>query len=423
MPYSIIIEWTKTLESTWVTHYQGVFSLVHQVGYLEMETTRKNVAIEDSLEVANSIKERNKVIVRTSAQGIIANVLLALFKAVIGMTTHSIAITLDAVNNITDAGSSVITIVGTKLAAKKPDKEHPWGHGRLEYVSAMTLAAFVLAAGISSLIEAIHHIIYSHTPEYSTTPLAIVAVCIIVKIFLGRYFVRVGKKVNSGTLINSGKDASMDAIVSASTLLAAFIYIFFNISLEAWLGAIISILIIKTGGEMEFNTISEIMGRRVDSEITRAVKKTVESFPEVHGVYDMVFHDYGPNRVNGSLHIEVDDTMRADEISDLIRRITIKVFKEHEVMLTAIGIYSMNTGNEEAMKIREDITRLALSHEHVLQLHGFYMKDKKVQFDLIVDFDAKDRAGICDHVANDIKEKYPEYEVIAFLDTDYNFSE
>lgn len=388
-----------------------------------MENTRELVVTEDTSEVGKSIKERNKVIVRTSAHGIIANVLLALFKAVIGMTTHSIAITLDAVNNITDAGSSIITIVGTMLAAKKPDKEHPWGHGRLEYLSAMILAALILTAGLSSLIEAIEHIIHPHIPEYSATPLVIIGVCIIVKIFLGRYFVAVGKRVNSGTLISSGKDASMDAIVSASTVLAAFIYIFFGISLEAWLGAIISILIIKTGGEMEFNTISEIMGRRVDPEITRAVKKTVETFPEVHGVYDMVFHDYGPNRVNGSLHIEVDDTMRADEISDLIRRITIKVFQEHNVMLTAIGIYSMNTDNEEAIKIREDITSLALSHEHVLQLHGFYMRGKTVQFDLIVDFDAKDRQGICDHVANDIKEKYPEYEVIAFLDTDYNFSE
>ena len=133
------------------------------------------------------IEERNRVIIRTSILGITANVVLALLKALVGMATHSIAITLDAVNNFTDAGSSVITIAGTKLASKKPDKKHPWGHGRIEYLSAMLLGALVLSAGISSLIEAVRKIIDPRTPEYSSVSLILVAVCVLVKIFLGRY--------------------------------------------------------------------------------------------------------------------------------------------------------------------------------------------------------------------------------------------
>ena len=146
------------------------------------------------------IEERNRVIIRTSILGITANVVLALLKALVGMATHSIAITLDAVNNFTDAGSSVITIAGTKLASKKPDKKHPWGHGRIEYLSAMLLGALVLSAGISSLIEAVRKIIDPRTPEYSSVSLILVAICVLVKIFLGRYVTAAGKRANSETL-------------------------------------------------------------------------------------------------------------------------------------------------------------------------------------------------------------------------------
>lgn len=369
------------------------------------------------------IEERNRVIIRTSILGITANVMLALLKALVGMATHSIAITLDAVNNFTDAGSSVITIAGTKLASKKPDKKHPWGHGRIEYLSAMLLGALVLSAGISSLIEAVRKIIDPRTPEYSSVSLILVAVCVLVKIFLGRYVTAAGKRANSETLVNSGRDALLDALVSASTLAAALLYLLYGVSLEAWIGALISVLIIKTGFEMQLNTISEILGQRVDADLVRAVCRTVESFDEVYGVYDMIFHDYGPNRVNGSLHVEVDDAMTAREISDLLRRIAVKVYQEHQVQLTAIGIYSMNTKDRKAMRLREEITKIAMAHSHVLQLHGFSLKENVVQFDIIVDFEADDPEKIRDEIAAGVSAAYPELTVRAFCDADYNFSE
>ena len=369
------------------------------------------------------IEERNRVIIRTSILGITANVVLALLKALVGMATHSIAITLDAVNNFTDAGSSVITIAGTKLASKKPDKKHPWGHGRIEYLSAMLLGALVLSAGISSLIEAVRKIIDPRTPEYSSVSLILVAICVLVKIFLGRYVTAAGKRANSETLVNSGRDALLDALVSASTLAAALLYLLYGVSLEAWIGALISVLIIKTGFEMQLNTISEILGQRVDADLVRAVCRTVESFDEVYGVYDMIFHDYGPNRVNGSLHVEVDDAMTAREISDLLRRIAVKVYQEHHVQLTAIGIYSMNTKDRKAMRLREEITKIAMAHSHVLQLHGFSLKENVVQFDIIVDFEADDPEKIRDEIAAGVSAAYPELTVRAFCDADYNFSE
>lgn len=366
---------------------------------------------------------RNRLIIRTSIHIIIANLMLALMKAVIGLLTNSIAIVLDAINNFTDAGSSLITIIGTKLASKKPDREHPWGHGRIEYISSMIIGAIITSAGLSSLIESSHKILSPQTPDYNMTSLIIIGICVLVKIVLGRYASHIGQKCNSETLINSGKDALLDAVISTSTLIAAIIFIFYNISLEAYLAAIISIIIIKAGFDMIRNTISEILGERVNPEIAHNVKKTIMSFPEVHGVYDMVFHDYGPTMVFGSVHIQVDENMRAPEISELIRRISLEVFEIHQVVITAISIYSLSASNENAIEIQETATEIAMSHEHVIQIHGFYILNNVIQFDVIVDFDAPNRLEICDQIAEEVHKKYPEFAVQAILDADYGFSE
>ncbi len=366
---------------------------------------------------------RNRLIIRTSIHIIIANLMLALMKAVIGLLTNSIAIVLDAINNFTDAGSSLITIIGTKLASKKPDREHPWGHGRIEYISSMIIGAIITSAGLSSLIESGHKILRPQTPDYNMTSLIIIGICVLVKIVLGQYASYMGKKCNSETLRNSGKDALLDAVISTSTLIAAIIFIFYGISLEAYLAAIISIIIVKAGFDMIRNTISEILGERVNPEIAHNVKKTIMSFPEVHGVYDMVFHDYGPTMVFGSVHIQVDENMRAPEISELIRRISLEVFEVHQVVITAISIYSLSADNESAIEIQETATEIAMSYEHVVQIHGFYILNNVIQFDVIVDFDAPNRLEICDQIAEEVHKKYPEFAVQAILDADYGFSE
>ncbi|MCR5587837.1 MAG: cation diffusion facilitator family transporter, partial [Lachnospiraceae bacterium] len=210
---------------------------------------------------------REKTIIKTSIIGIVANVLLAAFKAVIGLFTHSIAIVMDAVNNISDAGSSLITIVGTRLASKEPDKKHPFGYGRIEYLSAMIISVIVLYAGVTSLVESVKKIISPETPDYNAVSLIIVAVAVVVKIVLGRFVKSVGVKVNSDSLINSGEDATLDSVISASTLVAAGIFLVFHVSLEAWLGAIISVVIIKSGLDMLKETISRILGEKNDIEL------------------------------------------------------------------------------------------------------------------------------------------------------------
>ena len=367
---------------------------------------------------------REKTIVRTSLIGIVANVFLASFKAVIGLMTHSIAIVLDAVNNISDAGSSLITIIGTKLAGKEPDKKHPFGYGRIEYLSAMIISVIVLYAGLTSFVESVKQIIHPETPDYSIVSLIIIAVAVVVKIVLGRYVKTVGKKVNSDSLVNSGEDATLDSVISASTLVAAVIFMRFDVSIEAWLGAVISIVIIKAGIEMLRDTISQLLGERNDLELVKEIKKTVVSFPGVQGAYDLVLNNYGPDRWNGSIHIEVPDTYSADQLDQMIREIQIKVLNEHNVILTAIGVYSTNTKDEEVIRARSEVSRIVLSHEHVKQIHGFYLvKEKKaMRFDIVISFEAKDRKAVYNDVVAEVSKAFPGYELQIAMDTDYSES-
>lgn len=364
---------------------------------------------------------RERVIVRTSVLGICANVLLAAFKAVIGLLTSSIAITLDAVNNLSDAMSSVITIVGTKLAQRRPDKKHPLGYGRIEYLTSTIISFIVLYAGVTSLVESVRSIISPETPDYSAVALVIVAAAVIVKLLLGRFVRSQGEKVGSDSLVASGSDALFDAILSLSTLVAALVYLGCGISLEAWVGAAISVIIVKSGIEMLRDSMSQILGQRPSAELSHQIKEIVRADPEVIGAYDLLLNAYGPETLIGDIHVEVNDTLTAQDIDEMTRRIQAAIYHETEgqVMMATIGIYSHNTRGAAA-DIERRVGEMASAHEHVTQVHGFHLDEERqlMTFDVVVDFDAKDRIAVRDEVAREVGAAYPAYDVRVTLDSD-----
>jgi len=363
---------------------------------------------------------REKIIVKTGIIGIIANVFLASFKAIIGIAIHSTAMVLDAVNNFSDVLSSVVAIIGTKIASKKPDYKHPLGHGRVEYLAQMIIAALILYAGITAFWESVQKIIHPVEAEHSAVSLTIISVAIVVKIVLGIFVKGQGKKVKSELLISSGTDALFDAILSTAVLISAIILLIFKFNIEAYVSVIISVFILKAGYEIIKEAVDDMVGHRVEAEYTKKVKESVLSFDEVYGAYDLVLHNYGPDKYLGSLHIEVDDTMTADKIDALTRSITAKVFQDTGIFITAIGLYSRNSSNEKLMKLRNDITRLVVDHKHIKQIHGFYVdeENKRITFDVVVDFAEQNREGLIEHIKGDVKKELPEYEIIVALDSD-----
>jgi len=370
-----------------------------------------------------SVKElelnREKIIVKTSIIGIVTNVLLAAFKASVGLISNSIAVILDAVNNLSDALSSVITIIGAKLAGKAPDKKHPLGYGRIEYLSSLLVSAIVMYAGITALVESIKKIITPEESNYSITSLVIIAVAIAVKLILGRYVKAQGQKVNSGALVASGSDASFDAILSASVLACAIINLLFHISLEAYMGIIISIFIIKAGVGMIQDTLNDILGQRNDAETSKTIKQLLNEEPQIRGVYDLIINNYGPNKNYASLHIELPDTMAVDEVDSLTRKIEEKVYKKTGVILTGVGVYSYNTKNEEAAQIRNNVQKIVMAHNWALQFHGFYADTaaKKLRFDVVLSFDIT-REEALNILMQEVQKAYPDYKIQIAPDID-----
>ncbi|MBQ1289382.1 MAG: cation transporter [Erysipelotrichaceae bacterium] len=355
---------------------------------------------------------RDQVIVRTSVIGILANILLAAFKAVIGVLSHSIAVVLDAVNNLSDALSSVITIVGTKLAGKKPDTKHPLGYGRIEYLSALVVAAIVLYAGGTSLVESVKKILSPEKPDYSTVSLIIIASAVAVKLVLGNYVKNKGKSVNSGALVASGSDALFDAVLSSSVLLSALIFKFSGISLEAYVGVLIAVMIIKAGFEMMQETLDEILGARPDKELTQEIKNLLKEEEGVRGAYDLIINNYGPDRNYASVHLELPDTMTVRELDELTRKAEAKVFRETGVVLTGVSVYSYNTKNDEAARIRDDISDVISEYDWAVQMHGFYLnqEQKVMRFDVVLNFGIEAREGIR-ILREKLKERYPDYTI------------
>lgn len=363
--------------------------------------------------------DRQKTIVKTSIIGIIANVLLAGFKAVVGLMSNSIAMVLDAINNLTDALSSVVTIVGAKLSTKQPDKDHPYGHGRIEYISTLAVAAIILYAGGRALVESIRKIIEPETPEYGMTALIVIGVAVIVKLILGTFVKRKGKQVKSDALVASGKDAFFDAILSVSVLASAIIYIIWGLDLQAYVGIIIAAVILKAGWDILTETVDKIIGEKNDPELSTKVREVINREENVRGAYDLILYNFGPDKHYGSVHIELPDVMTVDEVDVLTRKLQLNILKETGVIMTGIGVYSYNTTNEEVAVIRNAIQKAVMSHDFALQLHGFYvdLEEKTMRFDVVVSFEV-DRNEALEIMHKEVMELYPEYTISIVPDVD-----
>ncbi len=367
-----------------------------------------------------SAPSREKRIIRTSLLGIIANLGLAGAKALIGLLANSIAIVLDAVNNLTDALSSVITILGARYSAKPADRKHPFGHGRIEYFASELIAMLVIYAGVTALIESVKKIIAPEVPDYTPVGLILIALAVGVKLLLGWHFKRVGKETRSDALSNSGEDATLDAVISVSTLVAAALYLIFGWKLEGWLGAVISIVIIRSGVTMLLDTLSQLLGRRADSEFSKALKKTICSVDGVLGAYDLFLTDYGPDRSMGSVHVEVADDLTAREIDALEHRVAEACYEKHNVIMTAVGIYAQNNHSDEAARIQEEVRRLVMARDGVLQIHGFYVDEeqKQMRFDVVLDFALEDRQAAFEALVADLRQRWPGWQIQVVLESD-----
>lgn len=333
---------------------------------------------------AHSEKERSAVGKLSGAVGIVCNVLLCLMKLLIGSATGSIAITADALNNLSDATGSVVTLVGFRLAEKPADEEHPYGHARSEYLSALAVAALVLIIGFELAKTSVEKI-FNPTPVEFTVPAAIIlVVSVIVKMWLFLFNRRLGKEIRSNTLLATAADSRNDAVSTTAVLLCSVASLFTDLPLDGIVGFAVAVFILYSGISLGKETISPLIGENADSELREMIVKVIESEEKVLGYHDLMVHDYGPGQRFASCHVEMDseeDPMYCHELIDNIER---KCMEEHRVHLV-IHYDPVITGDAETEELKTLVTQLLRKQDERISIHDFRMVVGEGHTNLIFD--------------------------------------
>lgn len=371
--------------------------------------------------VNSKMEKRESQIIRTGAYGILVNVLMSSLKVAVGLLSNSVAIVMDAVNNFSDALSSIITIVGVKLSNKPADKKHPFGYGRLEDLTSLIISAIVLTAGITALVESIKTII--HPSALSPTPITlwIIGIAIIIKIILGIYTKKMGRKTGSDSLVASGVEGLFDAAIAAATLISALMSMFLGVNIDGWIGAVIGVFIIKTGMNLLLVAIGHILGNRIDPELSAHVKNTVRQVPGVLGAHDLILNNYGPNKMIGSVNIEVYDYLTVRELYVITKQVQATISNKFNIFLV-VGVYSANKKDEKETAMQNSVTKSVTAHKYVIGMHAFYVdfERKVMSFDAVVDFKAPNVQELKSTMITEIEKENPGYKVVIQIDRDYS---
>lgn len=363
---------------------------------------------------------REGIISGTSALGILVNLLIAAIKVVLGLLANSIAIISEGVNNASDALTSVLTLVGTKLAGKKPDKKHPFGYGRIEYLTSLIIAVLILVTGFEMLTGSIDLIFNPEPLDISIVAIVAVAISAVIKFFLGIYTIKQGKKADSLALTAVGLDCRNDSFVSVITIASAIVFLVFDFSVDAYVGVFTSLLIIKAGVEVLKDTVSELLGRPGEEELAKKLYREVRGTKYVLGAADMMLHNYGPDAYSGSVNIELDHELTVGEVYEVLHELQLRIMHEYNVTMV-FGVYAVDNDHEEVKLIRKTIADFVVGHEHVKSFHAVYLdpNSPKVYCDLIVDYDLRDWDALREEFTAYMGERYPENEIILTIETEF----
>lgn len=363
---------------------------------------------------------REGVIMATSWLGVIVNILCALIKIIIGALAGSIAIISEGLNNAADVLSSVLTIVGTKLAGKHPTKKHPFGYGRIEYFTSLIISIMILLTAYETFKEAFGLIFEPKKMELSIIVIVIIAVSAVIKFLLGDYVEKQGEKINSQSLIGIGKDSKSDCIVSAVTIIATVVYIVFNLSIDAYAGIITSLFIFKAGFEILRETVDDLIGTAGNEELAANLYKMIRSNPLVLNAADMMLHNYGPDRYSGSVNIEMDHALTVEQIYATIHAMQLEIMHEYGIVVV-FGVYAVDRDHENVKEMREYIGRFVQNTEHVISFHALYIdpNNDDIYCDLVVDYDLQNWDELRESFTAYMSEKYSDQRLELVIETEY----
>lgn len=363
---------------------------------------------------------REGTVVTVSGLNILVNLIFAAIKVVIGLAVSSIAIVSEGVNNATDSATSLITIVGTKLSAKHPTEKHPFGFGRIEYLTSLLISVLILFTGAELMESSVKRIFEPQEMSISYVTMAIIAVSALVKLALGLYTIKEGRRVDSSSLVALGTECRSDSVVSVITLVTALVFLVFHVSLDAYAGIIMSLIVLKAGFEVLKETLSDILGQAGEKELAQELYRIIRAEPLVLNAADMMLHNYGPDAYSGSVNVEIDHSKTVGEVYAALHELQLRIMHEKHITMV-FGIYAVDGDHAQIRQLREQVAAFVRQQEHVTSYHALYIhpNGKDLYVDLVVDYDLADWEALRKEFTSYMAELYPDKHLELVIETNY----
>ena len=356
---------------------------------------------------------RKRIIIRYNIAGIVVNLFLAILKIIVGAGINSHAVMLDAVNGISDSLSLTLSIVSSMLAGLRPSKKHPLGCGRIEYLFSMLITVVIMIVGARAMIDAFGSIFHPHeAPNYNTAALIIVPVSLVFKLTYGFMMKKKGKEIESAAMIMTGTESLGDALTSAGILAAIALHKTTGVDIEHYVCIVISALILLTGVQLLHELLDKILGTRIDPEYAANIRRVLIMENGVLNICNLVIHNYGENRYIGSADIEVDENMKAADITRISRRLIRRAAREG-LLLTSVGVSGTNISDSEAAEIWDTILKTARNHKCILRLHSFAvdLEERVISFYAVPDYSMKNRKRLMEMFRQELEAIYPDMTI------------
>lgn len=371
----------------------------------------------------SNLGTRGKYGMLSSATGIVVNILLSIVKLVIGIIANSISIISDALNNITDVGSSVVTMIGFKISQKKIDKDHPWGHGRMEYITAFIVDIIILMVGFELLKSSIDKIIHPELPAVNNVTIIILVIAVLTKLWLFLFYKKIAKTIDSNAIKGNAYDSISDSISTLVVLISAVVAKLCGISIDGYASLIVSVFILFTGYKAIKETVDLLLGMKPDPEFIKDIEEEAKKYDMISGIHDIMVHDYGPGRKIVSFHAEVPADGDICKVHDIIDQMEQDLFEKFNC-ITTIHMDPIVVDNKEINDMRDFTEKIVKELNPEFSIHDFRMTDggKRINliFDLVVPRDKEyDKEEIIKNVQQKIHEKDKKYFAVIKVETSY----
>ena len=386
-----------------------------------------NKFIKDSTNI-ESTEVRTRYGMLASVVGIFCNVLLFSVKLTIGLILSSLAVTADAFNNLSDAASSIIRFIGVKMAGKPADAEHPFGHGRIEYIAALIVSFLVIEVGFTFFKSSISKILHPEEISFDLVPFVILILSILIKLWMAFFNNKLGKRIDSKVMLATAADSLGDVITTSATVLSIIICHFTSINVDAIAGLIVSAIVIWSGISIAKDTLEPLIGERVPAELYQKITDIVESYDGIVGTHDLIVHNYGPNRSMATIHAEVPNDINIDVSHEIIDKIERDVKKDLNILLV-IHMDPVEMRDEEVLSLREKTSRIVHALDPELNFHDFRVLKENEQRNLIFDlvipdsYSEKDANRVMHQLVSLLHEMDENVECIITLDRSFEAPE